>query len=60
MTDSHSLLVLISVAFIAGFAVQRLGLPPLVGFLLAGFGLHSVGFQSMALLTDIADIGVIL
>ncbi len=60
MTDSHSLLVLISVAFIAGFAVQRLGLPPLVGFLLAGFGLHSAGFQPMALLTDIADIGVIL
>ena len=35
----------ILVAFIFGFGVYRLGLPPLVGYLIAGFALHALGVQ---------------
>jgi len=35
----------ILVAFILGFAVYRIGLPPLVGYLIAGFVLHSFGIR---------------
>ena len=50
----------ILVAFILGFAVNRLGLPPLVGYLIAGFVLQTLGVEGGATLEKIADLGVTL
>ena len=38
--------IMITVAFVLGFGVRFVGLPPLVGFLLAGFGLKLAGYVS--------------
>ena len=50
----------ILVAFILGFAVYRLGLPPLVGYLIAGFVLQAFGVEGGETLEEIADLGVML
>jgi len=50
----------ISAAFLFGFAARQVGLPPLVGFLLAGFTLNSLGVAGGSLLANIADMGVTL
>jgi predicted Kef-type K+ transport protein len=56
----------LSLAFVLGLLVKRLGLPPLVGFLLAGFGLNAlgpyVGLPSYTgpVLEHIAHLGVLL
>ena len=47
-------------AFVFGFTIKQVGLPPLVGFLLAGFALHFFGVQSSFFLEKIADFGVLL
>ena len=52
--------LLILIAFIFGFAVYRLGLPPLVGYLIAGFVLQALGVQGGEELENIADMGVML
>jgi glutathione-regulated potassium-efflux system ancillary protein KefC len=52
--------VLITVAFLAGMIVRRIGLPPMVGFLLAGFALNSAGVVAPPDLEGIADFGVTL
>lgn len=52
--------LLLTAAFILGFAVRQVGLPPMVGFLIAGFSLHAFGIQGGAALERVADIGVIL
>ena len=52
--------VVISLIFGLGYAAYRFGLPPLVGFLLAGFGLHSLGYTNTPLLSSVADTGVTL
>jgi predicted Kef-type K+ transport protein len=59
MLDSPLLLIL-GFAFAAGFIIQRIGLPPLVGFLLAGFGLRACGIHSFHLLEELAELGVII
>ena len=38
--------IMITAAFVLGFGVRFVGLPPLVGFLLAGFGLNLAGYVS--------------
>ena len=48
----------ISIAFLLGFAATLLRLPPLVGFLLAGFLLNIVGAQSGDVLQKLADLGI--
>ena len=53
-------LILISSAFLAGFLALKLGLPPLVGFLLAGFTLHAFGIESNPTIITLADLGVTL
>ncbi|OOE55692.1 cation:proton antiporter family protein [Salinivibrio kushneri] len=53
-------LVFISAAFISGYALMRCHLPPLVGFLIAGFALHAMGYQSTPVITQLADLGVTL
>jgi glutathione-regulated potassium-efflux system ancillary protein KefC len=50
----------IAIAFLAGLLARTLGLPPLVGYLVAGLGLHELGAQSGPVLQQMADIGVIL
>jgi CPA2 family monovalent cation:H+ antiporter-2 len=50
-------------AFVFGFLAQRLGLPPLVGYLVAGVvvGPHSPGFSAdISLASQLAEVGVIL
>lgn len=57
----------ITFAFVLGLAVRQIGLPPLVGFLAAGFGLNFVGQQFGVLpeftgdvLDYVAHLGVLL
>lgn len=52
--------LLITAAFILGFLVRQVGLPPLVGFLAAGFILNGLGFEGGVALQTIADLGVTL
>lgn len=50
----------IFIAFVCGFFVKQIGLPPLVGYLAAGFGLHALGIEPDASLETLGDLGVIL
>jgi predicted Kef-type K+ transport protein len=50
----------IAIAFALGFAVKQVGLPPLVGFLAAGFVLNAFGIEGGEALDEIADFGVLL
>lgn len=47
-------------AFIFGAVISRIGLPPLVGYLLAGFALNSIGVTGGETLKTVADAGVTL
>ena len=51
---------LISFAFFFGIAISRVGLPPMVGFLVAGFAYNFMGFQAPDSLQAVADLGVTL
>ena len=51
---------MILVAFGFGFVATRAGLPPLVGYLAAGFVLHEMGHTTSDGLEAIADLGVLL
>jgi glutathione-regulated potassium-efflux system ancillary protein KefC len=50
----------IVVAFICGFGLKLIGLPPLIGYLIAGFTLNFLGFQSTEALQTIANLGITL
>ncbi len=50
----------IAAAFILGFIVRSLGLPPLVGYLAAGFILKSFGAEAGELVNTLSDIGIML
>lgn len=50
----------VAVAFVCGFLVKQIGLPPLIGYLAAGFGLHALGVQPDASMQTLADLGVTL
>lgn len=50
----------IAVAFLCGLAVRMVGLPPLVGFLAAGFILNLLGAEGGEFLSAMADIGITL
>lgn len=50
----------ILVAFICGFLIKQLGLPPLIGYLAAGFALNAWGMQSSQGLEVLADSGITL
>ena len=47
-------------AYVAGMLARAVGLPPLVGFLAAGFLLNAFGAESGELLQQISDLGVTL
>jgi len=48
------------VAFLSGLVFRQINLPPMVGFLLAGFVLHSLGVENDPFLLAVADMGVTL
>ena len=50
----------IAVAFLFGALSRAVGLPPLVGFLVAGFSLHYAGAQGGEFLNEMADLGITL
>lgn len=50
----------ILVAFLCGFGVKQLSMPPLVGYLAAGFGLHAVGVEPAESLETLANMGITL
>ncbi|WP_341503797.1 cation:proton antiporter family protein [Gallaecimonas sp. GXIMD4217] len=50
----------IALAFLCGLLFSRIGLPPMVGYLVAGFGLHALGVEPPENLHDIADLGITL
>lgn len=51
---------MIALAFVAGLGAQLLRLPPLIGFLAAGFMLNGLGFERTPMLDTIANLGVTL
>jgi predicted Kef-type K+ transport protein len=53
-------LAFVAAAFVLGFLASLVRLPPLVGYLAAGFLLHSVGFETTAGIELVADLGVLL
>lgn len=50
----------IAVAFLFGIGGRWIGLPPLVGFLVAGFALNYMGAEGGEFLNEMADLGVTL
>jgi glutathione-regulated potassium-efflux system ancillary protein KefC len=50
----------IPIVFVLGFGVSQIGLPPLVGYLIAGFVLKALGVQEGESLDRLSDLGVIL
>jgi predicted Kef-type K+ transport protein len=53
-------IIMIVVAFVLGFLLKQIGLPPLLGFLAAGFVLNAFGIQGGANIQDLADAGILL
>ena len=53
-------LLLIASAYGAGLLASRLMLPPLVGYLVAGYGLNAMGIKPEELLSHLAEIGILL
>lgn len=54
------LVILVSFAFGFGLALARIGLPPMVGFLLAGFAFNMAGLAKPPGLELVADLGITL
>lgn len=54
------LVILVSFAFGFGLALARIGLPPMVGFLVAGFAFNMAGLAKPQGLDLVADLGIIL
>ncbi|MCW8994387.1 MAG: cation:proton antiporter [Psychromonas sp.] len=55
-----TILLFIGTAFTFGMIINFTGLPPMVGFLLAGFTLNFFGYESTENLTTFANLGVTL
>lgn len=51
-------LVWVGTAYLVGLLASRLSFPPLVGYLAAGYILHTFGIESESSLTHLADIGI--
>ncbi|CAA0080337.1 Putative cation/proton antiporter YbaL [BD1-7 clade bacterium] len=52
--------LIILVAFGCGLLLKRLDQPPLIGYLLAGFVLHAMGFGHTTFIDQLANTGVLL
>lgn len=53
-------LLWIGSAYVAGLLASRLWLPPLVGYLAAGYGLYLLGIRAETVLSHLAEIGILL
>lgn len=53
-------IVWIAAAFVLGLAARQIGLPPLVGYLAAGFALNAMGHGGGEALEHLAHLGVLL
>lgn len=49
---------LLLIAFIFGFACKLINMPPLIGYLIAGFVLNAFGYESNSTLDTIANLGI--
>ena len=54
------IVTLVSFAFFFGILISRIGLPPMVGFLAAGFAYNFAGLEAPGGLQTVADLGVTL
>ncbi len=52
--------LIITIAFALGLSARLAGLPPLVGFLMAGFALRAMGVQADPIVQMAADLGITL
>ncbi|WP_290919642.1 cation:proton antiporter family protein [Halodesulfovibrio sp.] len=52
--------IILSIAFLLGLLANRIGLPALVGFLVAGFTLKAMGFTASENIHEIGELGVTL
>jgi predicted Kef-type K+ transport protein len=52
--------IFVLIAFVLGFASRQVGLPPLVGYLVAGFLLNAMNFAGGAMIVELKDVGVTL
>lgn len=50
----------LTIAFTLGFLVRLIGLPPLIGYLIAGFVLNYFGAESGEFIQIVSDLGVTL
>ncbi|MFO7827873.1 MAG: cation:proton antiporter family protein [Bacteroidales bacterium] len=50
----------LAIAFVLGFGARFIKLPPLVGYLVAGFILHYMGAEKGELIKTISDLGIML
>jgi predicted Kef-type K+ transport protein len=50
----------ILIAFVCGLVARQLSLPPLIGFLVAGFALNALGQEATPLLDELASLGITL
>jgi len=53
-------IIAIGIAYASGLAARAVGLPPLVGYLIAGFGLYASGSRLTPTLEEFAEMGVTL
>lgn len=53
-------LAVVVAAFAFGFAAAQVHMPPLVGYLVAGFVLHALGYETTDAIEDVADLGLLL
>ncbi len=60
IADLPTVPLAIALAFVFGIGARFMSLPPLAGFLLAGFVLNALGVRSNAVIKEIADAGVML
>ena len=51
---------LLATAFLLGFFAKRIGLPPLVGYLVAGFALHAFGYEVTEAIEVVSELGILL
>ena len=57
---TNSYTALIALVFAFGFIAKQVGLPPLVGFLLAGFVMKAMGVAMFPALNALSDLGITL
>lgn len=53
-----TLILILGTALIGGFLAKLIKLPPMVGFLLAGYVLYALGVRSTEIISFLADMGV--